>query len=594
MTPPLKHLKLTRKAVAAAAWAACASAGVWAQSAPIPPTPSPVAEAAAMSEADRQAANQQLLQSWQQQTGQTGRTEQPADPNTSSTEFHGQTSLDVYNNSTSIPSGNPALSAMQPGSFGQLGFQGDLRIKSANDTVTHVQGSLASTNDRSIQRRYATQLGNFQAGRTGSGYQVLAGDVAADFSGLSSGFGLRGALASKDFGSVTTTAYAGTVAESWEALLQRSALDGLPPRSSYLRDVIGVKGGYKLSTELTGYATLQSYRDKTDSAPLPPLSPAFDGTVASAGLKYASGALQISSEFAYSNKHDQNTNAKDADSAFVLDGSYGFATVKLRAGYHDIGSNFASLASAAPGIREFYAGTDWTITPQLVWTVDVRDGITRLAGGAGQTALSTLGNRLAYNVQTIPGLAFGVSNMGTKAKDTLGNNSRNSNTQLSATYADAVWTASAEVGAGYSRDAGNPAADSNLQKWQLGLGRNWSDASKDAPAAWSVGLQGTLASQLQTLVTALTQSRSSTAGFNLVFTSTAWGNVNAGLQIQTTSQPIPAAPDLKTTSFNLDWSKEFYKKWTLKTYARYNLRNHGDVLLQADERTVGVQGVYKW
>ena len=80
----------------------------------------------------------------------------------------------------------------------------------------------------------------------------------------------------------------------------------------------------------------------------------------------------------------------------------------------------------------------------------------------------------------------------------------------------------------------------------------------------------------------------------MAFTSTVWGNLNAGLQIQSTSQPTLSAPDLKTTSFNLDWSKEFYKKWTLKTYARYNLRNHGDVLLQADERTIGVQGVYKW
>ena len=592
MNSQFKQLKLTQKIIAASAWAAWLTTGAWAQPASTQLTSNPKVDTTPLSEADRQAANQQLLNSWQQQTGQT---EQAADPTSSlSTAFNGQTSLDTYNNSTFIPSRNPALSAMQPGGFAQLGFQGDLRIKSANDTVTHAQGSLTSTNDRAIQFRYPTQIGNFQVGRTSGGYQVLAGDVAADFSGLSSGLGLRGALASKEFGGLTATAFAGTVAESWEALLQSSALDGLPPRTSYLRNVVGAKGDYKFSTDLTGYATLQNYRDKISSAPLPPLSPAFDGTIVTAGAKYLSGPLQVTSEFAYSKKRDQNTNSNDADSAFVMDGTYSFSAVKLRAGYHDIGSNFASLASASPGIREFYAGTDWAVTPQLVWTLDARDAITRLTGGAGQTALFTLGNRIVYSVSTIPGLAFGISNTGNKAKDALGNASSNGNTQLSVNYADPVWSANADVGTGYSRDLINPAADSNLQNWQLGLGRSWSDANRDSVASWSLSLQGTLGSQLQTLVVGLSQSRSSTAGLNVAFTSTAWGNLNAGLQIQSTSQPTLGAPDLKTTSFNLDWSKEFYKKWTLKTYARYNLRNHGDVLLQADERTIGVQGVYKW
>lgn len=583
------HLKFTHRALAAAAWAACAITGAWSQTTTPLGTSAPTAEATPLPDADRQAANQQLIKSWQQQTGQAASLD-----SAESVEFHGQTSLDVYNNSTSIPSGNPALSSMTQGNFGQLGFQGDMRAKSANDTVTYLQGSLNSTNDRAIQERYETQFGNLQLGRTGNGYQLLAGDVAVDFSGLSAGLGFRGVLASKEFGGFTAVGFAGTVAESWETLLQRSALDGLPPRNSYVRDVVGVKGDYKLSSELTGYATLQNYRDKINSAPLPPLSPAFDGTIVTAGAKYLSGPLQVATEFARSNKHDQNTNANDADNAFVLDGTYSFTNIKLRAGYHNIGANFASLASASPGIREFYAGTDWTITPQLTWSLDAREAITRLPAGVGQTALAILGNRLAYNVQTIPGLAFGLTNTATKAKDTLGIGSRNDSTQIVATYASPVWTANASAGAGHSRDAVNNAADSNKRQWQLRLGRNWGNASADMPASWTLGLQGTLAAQVQTLVVALTQSRSSTAGLNLLFTSTQWGNVNAGLQVQNTNQPTLRATDLKTTALNLDWSKEFNKKWTLKTYARYNLRNHGDALLQADERTIGVQGVFKW
>ena len=590
-TPPTFNMTFAHTALAAAAWAACTSS-TWAQTATtgMPSPASQEAQVTTMSDADRQAANLQLIQSWQQQTGQVVSLK----PN-ETVEFHGQTSLDVYSNSTSIPSGNPALSNMKQGGFGQLGFQGDLRAKSANDTVTYLQGALASTNDRSVQSRYATQISNLQAGRTGTGYQLMVGDVAADFSGLSSGLGLRGALGSKEFGSVTATGFVGTVAESWEALTQRSALDGLPARNSYLRDVMGVKGEYKVTGQWTGYATVQNYRDKANSAPLPPLSPAFDGNIVSLGAKYNAGPAQATAEFAHSNKHDQNTNIDASGNAFVVDGSYSFTKVKVRAGYHDIGVNFASLASGgAPGVREWYAGTDWAITPQFSWNLDVRDAVTRLAGGAGQTVVDTLSNRLAYNVEKIPGLAFGLTDTRAKAKDAAGNDSRNDTTQLAATYASPDWTANAGAGVGHSRSPANNAADSNTQQWQLGLGRNWSNASAEAPASWTFGLQGTLAGQVQKLIVALTDSRSSSVGLTANLTSTPWGNVSAGLQWQSSSQPTRGAPDLKTTTLNIDWSKEFAKMWTLKTYIKANLRNHGDALLQADERTIGVQGVFKW
>lgn len=589
MTLPLKF---TRIALASAAYFACASTSIsaWAQTAPPDEPRFPAAQDAAMSDADRQAANLQLIQSWQQQTGQAtnGNLSEPV-------EFHGQTSLNVYSNNASIPSGNSALSSMVPSDFSQFGFQGDLRVKSTNDTVTYLQGSLSSTNDRSVQSRYEAQINNLQAGRTGNGYQFLLGDVVADFSGLSSGLGLRGALASMEFGGFTATGFAGTVAESWEALNQRSALDGLPPRNSYLRDVLGLKGEYKVSGELTAYATVQNYNDKANSAPLPPLSPAFGGNIVSAGVKYNADLLQVTSEFAHSSKHDQIAGSDATDNAFVIDGTYSFSKVKLRTGFHDVGVNFASLSGgSASGVREWYASTDWTITPELSWNLGVRDAITRWVGGTGHAATDTLSNSFTYNVLTVPGLGFGLTDTRIKSKDALGDSSSNDSTQFAATYASSLWSANAGVGLGHSRNPANNVADSNTQQWQVGLGRNWSNASADAPASWTLGVQGTLAAQVQKLIVALTESRSSSIGLNVTYSSDKWGNVNAGLQRQKTSQPTLGAPDLLTTSLNLDWSKEFQGKWTFKTYATYNLRNHGDVLLQADERTVGMQGVFRW
>jgi hypothetical protein len=55
------------------------------------------------------------------------------------------------------------------------------------------------------------------------------------------------------------------------------------------------------------------------------------------------------------------------DASWRGDG-YGF-----RGGYHDISSGFTSLSLAAqPGVREAYAGVDWTVAPWIALATDVR------------------------------------------------------------------------------------------------------------------------------------------------------------------------------------------------------------------------------
>jgi hypothetical protein len=64
--------------------------------------------------------------------------------------------------------------------------------------------------------------------------------------------------------------------------------------------------------------------------------------------------------------------------------------------------------------------------------------------------------------------------------------------------------------------------------------------------------------------------------------------------LQTTTQPLLGAPRLTSRSVQLDWSSDFGAHWNAKAYARDSRRNQGDALLEYNERTVGVQGTYKW
>jgi hypothetical protein len=543
-----------------------------------------------------QTANTQVLQSWQQQTGQAASVSPQGQ-----LEFHGGVTLDAYSVDIKSPSGNPALSPLRDNSFGKLIFQGDVRSQSPEQDITYLQGTFTSSNDRSVLSRYATQINSFQTGRAGVGYQLAFGDVVANYSGLSSNLGLRGLLAAKQFGALTVTGVAGTVAESWEALFQRDALDKLPARTRYLRDVIGVKAEYALDQQLSAFATLQSYSDRTGSAPLPAGSPALGGLVISTGLKYAKDNLQLSAELASAKTEDKIALTDRSDHAFVVDGTYRFtqAGVGLRFGYHDLGPKFASLAqTVAPGIREWYAGADWQITPQLTWGVDLRDATTRVAATAltpaSQTGLETFSNRLSYSFQNITGLIVSLSDTRNWGEDALGNSNRNDTTQLSLNYGSQLWTAGVSLGQGHSRSPINPAADTNNSQWQFMLGRNWSDASAEKQASWTLSLQGNLGQQIQKQVLVGTQSKATTFGLNLTTSSTSWGQWLLGLQRQRTDQPTPGAPQLSTSSLNLDWTKAFGPQWQWKGYAKVNRRNHGDVALQVDERILGVQGSYKW
>ncbi len=539
-------------------------------------------------------ANQQVLQKWQSQTGQTGAVNAQGQ-----VEFHGDATLDVYRSSVSNPSGKADLTPLKAGTFEKIVLQGDVRSTSADDDVIYAQGVITGSNDRSVLARYANVVNSVQIGRSGVGYQLSFGDVVAAFSSLGSNLGLRGTIGTKELGGLTVTGFAGTVAESWEALTNRAALDGLQTRTRYLRDVIGAKAEYKISNEFTGFMTLQNYHDRMDSAELSSGSAALEGRITSLGSKYVNGNFQATAEVARSEKKDLLSNANVSGNALVLDATYRVDSVALRAGHHDLDANFASLAqTTTAGIREWYVGADWSITPQLTYGVDVRDAVTRVAAQgktpSSQSSLQSFTNRINYNVLTMPGFTFSVSDTRNKGKDALLNSTLNDSTQFVTSYANADWSANALVGIGRARNPANEAADSKNKNWQMTIGRNLSNANAEKQADWTLGLQATAGRQLQALITTSSETRTSNIGINLSGTSQSYGNLNLGWLRQRSTQPIEGAASLTTDTLNIDWSKSFGQQLTMKAYAKVNRRNHGDLLLQVDERIIGVQGAFKW
>jgi hypothetical protein len=550
-----------------------------------------------------ESADQQVLRSWQLQTGQApafsrGQS-QGSDAASSRFETRGQISLDAYDTNVDISSGNQALSPLRSGRYGKLVFQGDVRSTTASQDVSYAQGVLTASNDRSVIARYANQINNFQVGRTGIGYQMALGDVVAGFSSLGSNLGLRGALGNKEIDAWQVSGYIGTVAESWDALTKREPLDQLSARTRYLRDVVGLKTEYKVSSALKTYATLQNYHDQLDSAPATVTFAPLSGQIISVGGSYAQDGLQISAELARSNKKDEAQQTQAHDKAGIVDANYRFDNVGLRLGYHNLGVDYASLAqTVAPGIREAYVGGDWQINPQWQWSSDLRRATTRTAASANFVALSSRldswNNRASFTPQSIVGLSFSLADARNRGKDFQGNPNRSDTTLWSVAYANALWNTNLSLGIGHTRNPLFPTADSNTQQWQWALGRNWNNANANLPPSWSLGLQGYLGAQVQKLLATSTQSRGTNIGLSVNGFSNGWGTLGIGWQQQTNTQPIPGMAKLSSNALQLDWAKEITASWALKAFARINHRNHGDVQLQADEQTVGMQGAVKW
>jgi hypothetical protein len=476
-----------------------------------------------------------------------------------------------------------------------------------------LQASMLASNSRTILSRYRNQISTFQLGRTTSNYQIAAGDVTASFSPLGSSLGLRGVYGQAKFGGATFSAHGGTIAESWEALFNRGAIDGKPARNTFLRDVMGVKAEYAITQELSAFVTFQEYDDRESS--LKQVTDA-QGNVTSSALKaaktqsntvgavYRKNALQVTAEVAGSRFSEDSASKKNGN-AFVVDGTYQLSTgdtpgvnpINLRFGYHKVKNGFVTLGGAAqPGVEDIYVGSDWNITDWLTWGTEVR--------GAKQTTPQTsfspeatrrseaFTNRFNFNLSKwVQGLNFSLSdNLANNRDSSQANNGKRTQDTWTATtsYSIAGWMLGANLGWGKVESQVNALEDSRMKSIQGTLGRSFvlGEASTGLPPP-TMSLNFNLGEQRQRIVNSGTETKTNQLGVNA--NAQLWGKwtANAAANFGDTTQPN-GGPKLKQKSYNFDLAYSFTQQSNLRAYWRRNLMNQGSALLTNKEEVAGL------
>jgi len=549
------------------------------------------------------ASNQSVLDDWKAKSGQSGTISKNDGSEGALLEWHGEVTTDAYNVDTKSADPGRTLSGLQEGSFQLTNFQGDLRRTEASGDVNYIQGGVSVTNDRATQTLYTTQTYNLQVGRAGPGYQIAVGDVIASFSQLGSNLGLRGIYGARQIDAATLSGYTGMVSNTWESLLALPTINSQRSRTQFLREVSGGKIGYQVDNVWEVFGTAQTYQDIESSINnRGGLGGGFgqkpqEGSTGTFGAKYQTDRALVTAEAGYSKYNtNQPGTSTAADNALLLDASYRWQTAGLRAGYHDLGVQYTSLAqTVAPGIREAYVGGDWYILPTLSYGADIRESETRFrsffGGGEFKNTVDLIVNRLSYSFTKLPGLNVSLQDMRNWGKNETSTN-RNSNTLLSGFYAIQQYSASLSLGVGEFKNSVNPDSDSANESIQVGVGRQiLSGEIKFLPEiSMSVQLNGGYSRQR---IANGTQTATNSQGISLNSQSKTLGLFSLYLQNQDTTQPNGGNP-LNTKIINLNWNKPVSEALAFKAYVRAAFRNHGVQDLFIDEKIVGAQLDYLW
>jgi hypothetical protein len=535
--------------------------------------------------------NQQVLESWAQAAGGAA----PAlvsEGGGTRLEWQVQTQSEGYDRNVVTPANTGALhSPFEDGGHSKHSVAFHVRSSDIDGGALFLQSALLASNDRAVLSKYAQQVSSFQLGGTGTNYQWAAGDVAAAYSQLGSNLGLRGLSGQLRLGSMGISAHAGTVAESWEALTKRDPLNGQPARSSYLRDVYGVKLDLEAVPGWRLFVTTQAYEDRPDSlqpmgSPLPPAQ-ARSHTL---GATYQAGDWTWTVE-AGTSRFVQGEEGERSGGAALTSLVYRTGAFTWRAGFNDIGATYAAVgAMAAPGVQEGYGGVDWQATPSITLGLDLRSGAQRTAA----TAISAA-TRAPFDALTlrggfqlgdwVQGLSAQLQDMRSRQRNPQGGEREMGQTQLGLSFSRGLWYLMAGLTHASADDSLYPAADTRARGWQASVGRSWNGDPAGLP--WSVAVQLMANGQLQQLLASGQGTRTQNAGLSLTAQHATWGSLALSLQAGTMTQPM-GGPELRQLAVQLDASYPLTKSAALKGYWRHNERNAGSPTLNSEEQVGGV------
>lgn len=534
------------------------------------------------------APNDQVIQSWQQSNpGGAGPALKRDEDGSTRIEWKGGVTVDAYSNDIWSAAGQ-TNTPLRSGTFFKNTLNSDLRVVRKNNTVDFFQLGATQTNDLSVLNPNRYQINNVQLGRSGEGYLFALGDVAPNFSSLSSALGVRGLFGQRQFSDMTVYGFTGLVAESWEAL------DNKVPRNQYLKDVHGIKVEKAFGTSLKTYLTTQSSSEREPTTVLAQVPAAARGKSRSltGGFQYQKDQFSVTGETAGSNYEDDGTSNRQGR-ASVVDANWRGDGISFRGGYHDISTGFTSLStSARPGIREAYVGTDWTAASWVTVGSDLRRArvSTRATPDIAATFIDTdaLSTRATVNFgPNYPGLTASLQLAESKSINSADQRSKNSDVSSALNYTSNTWSSGIGFGRGKVLSEVSPTSDALNDSWSFNLGRNFSDALPDLAASWSATINFAASAQTQRLVVG---GQTSNTNYTVILTGqrAGWGSFNLLITAGETTQPN-GGPNLRLRALQFDATYAITPKNNLKMYVRNTRRNIDDVLLASRENVAGLQ-----
>ncbi len=533
------------------------------------------------------ADNAQVLSVFGQATGTAPPALVTQDDGGTRIEWQGGVGVDLYDNRVTVPAATGNLTSPHgDGGFHRIQLTGDLRRHAPEERLAYLQFMATQSNDPAVQR-HQVLVNSFQAGHATPSTQFAFGDVNADFTALGTSLGVRGLLAAARVGESTVSAVAGTLAPTWNAVMDEGV------RTEYLRNVISAKIDTPLTGTTRAFVSLQGYADDAATLSLDQqaLLPA-SGRAATLGFNHQAGAFALGGELGYSRWSPEGQSAH-TDHALVIDGSWTAAAYSLRAGHHDLGGYYTSLsAQAQPGIRETYLAGTWQAAPWLGLQGDLRRSENLAANTAGgAAAVRTDGASFTENIgfgANWPGLGLTLLQAVSNGENPDGSDNRQWGYGANLGYATQMWNGAL----GYNRrtlkneaPAGG-AGNGTTEVWSAQLGRNLMD--DPANPTWVVNLGANASWQDQSL-DAGGNTKTTQVGVNVSATRQGLGTLGAGITLGWV-EPNPAGNELKNLAYTLEATHPFKgDRGSVKLYAR-DTRNHsGNAALKNTARTLGIQ-----
>ncbi len=282
--------------------------------------------------------------------------------------------LNAYRNTQS---GGATLNPNIGGTLHRASFGTDYKRVTEGDVTTWAQTQVTQTNDPTAQR-HKFLVNKVQVGYSQPGFVGAGGDLAVSHSTLGTQLPIRGLQAQKYFGPMVASVAAGLFVEDWKSTFVKDVRTAYP-REAYAMKVGSAPDAFNgfssYAKGLEVYATLQSFADQATTTALSPLI--INPLNKAKGASTTIGAIYRYDKFAATfeggkSRFDEQGAARLNDDAIIGDLSWQGDMWTFRVGHHNIGVNYSTLATVAPGTRETFANIGWRATAELNASLDAR------------------------------------------------------------------------------------------------------------------------------------------------------------------------------------------------------------------------------